>query len=382
MDLKAAHKSYPRFWVGSWGLAQMHTSTVTPQEVLAISSRIEDHFYERKAVAVSGKKIQKAVVAFANADGGELILGVSDDAAEPNPENRWVGAQSIERLNGALQCIQEVTPPIDQRYDFLKCPDRPGYVLRVRVEKDAEVHQTSDGTVYVRHGAQSLPVKNAQRIAELAFAKGAASFEDNTVNDVRPEAVVDADELRSFLESYSPATDPLDFAVSQNLLHPTSWQPRIASLLLFHQNPSTVIPRKCAVKISRYETKEDEPERDHLAEQVTLEGPLHTLIRAAIDNIKRIMSSVQIWTAQGLKYAEYPPEAIWEVVVNSLIHRDYSISDDVQILIYDNRIEVVSPGRLPGYVTPENILEARIFQESQDRPDPELLPKCTQQGHG
>lgn len=71
------------------------------------------------------------------------------------------------------------------------------------------------------------------------------------------------------------------------------------------------------------------------------------------------MSSVQIWTPEGLKYVKYPPEAIWEIVVNALIHRDYSISDDVQILIFDNRIEMLSPGRLPGYVTTENILDAR-----------------------
>ena len=75
--------------------------------------------------------------------------------------------------------------------------------------------------------------------------------------------------------------------------------------------------------------------------------------------IKSIMSSVNVWTADGLKNLEYPPEAIWEVIVNSLIHRDYFISDDVQILIYNNRIEVLSPGRLPGYVTVENILDAR-----------------------
>jgi ATP-dependent DNA helicase RecG len=59
------------------------------------------------------------------------------------------------------------------------------------------------------------------------------------------------------------------------------------------------------------------------------------------------------------RYPRHPPEAIWETTVNALIHRDYSISDDIQILIYDNRIEILSPGRLPGYVNVENILDAR-----------------------
>ena len=337
----------------------MQTKIVTQEEALAISGRGEDHFFERKSIRVPGRQIQKAIAAFANADGGELIIGVADDKEEADSERRWIGAPSIEQLNAALQNAQEIQPAVDLRYEFLKCLERSGYVLRLLIEKSSQVHHTADGTVYQRHGAQSLPIKDPQQITALAFAKGAASFEDQVVRDTPPEAVVDSRELREFLLSYSPATDPLDFAVNQNLLDSRSWQPRIGALLLFHENPSAVVPRKCAVKITRYETKEDEPERDHLAEQVTLEGPLYPLIQRTIGDIRRIMSSVKIWTAKGLKYAEYPPEAIWEVVVNALIHRDYSISDDVQVLIFDNRIEVLSPGRLPGYVTTQNILESR-----------------------
>jgi ATP-dependent DNA helicase RecG len=71
------------------------------------------------------------------------------------------------------------------------------------------------------------------------------------------------------------------------------------------------------------------------------------------------MSSVKVWTTEGLRNLDYPPEAVWEVIVNAIIHRDYSISDDIQIFIFDNRIEILSPGRLPGYVTVDNILDAR-----------------------
>lgn len=144
-----------------------------------------------------------------------------------------------------------------------------------------------------------------------------------------------------------------------------TWETKVAGTLLFHPYPSAVIPRKCSVKITRYETREDDPERAHLAEQVTLEGALYPLIYKTVDAIKSIMSSVNMWTTDGLKNLEYPPEAIWEVIVNSLIHRDYSISDDVQILIYNNRIEVLSPGRLPGYVTVENILDARYARNTK-----------------
>src|SRR6202043_1965483 len=62
----------------------------------------------------------------------------------------------------------------------------------------------------------------------------------------------------------------------------------------------------------------------------------------------------------GFEQIKYPQEAIQEIITNAVLHRDYSIADDVHIRIFDNRIEVQSPGRLPAHVTPENILEERF----------------------
>jgi ATP-dependent DNA helicase RecG len=149
------------------------------------------------------------------------------------------------------------------------------------------------------------------------------------------------------------------------LLDHRTWQPRTVAALLFHPAPSAVIPRKCAIKITRYETKDEDPERDHLAEQVTIEGPSYQLIHETVRRVTDIMSSIEVWSTEGLKKLEYPPEAIWETVVNAVIHRDYSISDDIQILIFDNRIEILSPGKLPGYVSIENILDARFSRNAK-----------------
>jgi len=81
--------------------------------------------------------------------------------------------------------------------------------------------------------------------------------------------------------------------------------------------------------------------------------------------VTEAMSSVAVWTTTGLKTLQYPPEAVWEIIVNAIIHRDYAISDDVQIRIFNNRIEVVSPGKLPGYVSVQNILDARYSRNSK-----------------
>jgi ATP-dependent DNA helicase RecG len=337
----------------------MRTRVIDEEEVLALASRDESHFYDRKGKGISGKKVQKIAVAFANADGGEFVIGIADDSDEPDPRKRWQGVTDLEALNSHLQALFQVTPGLDVRYEVLQCDTMPGLVLRVMIEKTADVQTTSDGTVYQRYGAQSLPIPDAQRITELAFAKGASSFEDQIVKTLPTEQIVDGEALKTFLVDYSPRTDPLEFCINENLLDYRTWEARVAAALLFHDLPSAVMPRKCAIKITRYETREDDPEREHLAYQKTVEGPMYELIYKAVDEIKAIMQSVTIRTASGLKNVEYPPESIWEVLVNAVIHRDYSISDDIQVLIFDNRIEVLSPGRLPGYVTVENILDAR-----------------------
>lgn len=337
----------------------MKKRKITLPEADDFSTRDESHFFDRKGFTVSGRNIQKIAVAFANADGGEFAVGIGDNKEYPIPSDRWKGATTIESFNGHLQSLTEIKPSLDMNYEFLECESRPGLVLRVTVDKSSYVHATSEGTVYRRQGAQSLPIVDPQEIIRLQFAKGTTSFEDQTLPGIPTEQISDSAELISFLSDYSPKTDPLEFCVSQNLVDFKNWHARVAAALLFHSTPSAVMPRKCAVKITRYETKENEPERDHLAEQFTVEGPSYQLIKDTVAKVQQIMSSVSVWTTDGLKTLNYPPEAIWEVIVNAIIHRDYSISDDIQILIYNDRIEVLSPGRLPSYVTIENILTAR-----------------------
>jgi ATP-dependent DNA helicase RecG len=343
----------------------VNQKTLEPKDADHLVTRQEDHFFDRKALRAGGRAVQKIAVALLNADGGEFVIGIADDEEEPTVDQRWQGAAKIEDFNPHMQALAEIKPALAGEYTVLSAPNQRGLALLVRVEKSSEVHQTADGTVYVRKGAQSLPVRDPQRIMELQFAKGAASFEDQVLSSTPTEEVSDAEELRRFLAQYSPKTDPLEFTLNQNLVDRKTWEPRVAGILLFNSNPASVMPRKCSVRIARYETKEDDPERDHLKTTLTLEGPLYPLIHDTVQKVTEIMSSVRVWTTSGLKTLEYPPEAIWEIVVNAVIHRDYSISDDVQVLVFDNRIEIISPGKLPGYVSTDNILDARYSRNSK-----------------
>ena len=331
-------------------------------EAIELCIKEEDHTYDKKAFGISGKKVQKIACAFANSDGGTFIVGISDDKEESVPKKRWNGAPKIEDFNSVIQSLNEISPGLDWNFHFARNPSNAGYVFIANIEKSSFVHKTSDDKVYQRISAQSLPLTSEQ-IVQLSFAKGTASFEDQVLKDAEPEDITDAQEIKRFLRDVSSKTDSIDFVVNQNLVDRKTWDPKCAGILLFNDNPSAIIPRKCAVKISRYETKE-ELERDFLKEQHTIEGPIYKLIHKSVSKITEIMSSISIWTKEGLKKVEYPPEAIWEVVVNAIIHRDYSVSDYVQILIYSNRVEVLSPGKLPGYVTVDNILDARYSRNS------------------
>jgi ATP-dependent DNA helicase RecG len=337
----------------------MKEKEITLDEALDLSSRDENHFFDRKDAAIKPASLQKHAVAFANADGGDVVIGIADDKSQPDINLRWNGLKDIEDFNPIFQVLTEISPSINYEASFLRCGSKNGLVLRLTIEKSDKVHSTSDSTVYVRRSAQSIPLKDPQKIQELSFAKGESSFEDFLIKDAEPEDIFESEEMKHFLTDYSPHTDSIGFTVNQNLVDRKNFSPRAAGLLLFANNPSVTIPKKCAVKITRYTTVDKVPTRDQLKEQFTVEGPLYQLIERTISKVQEIMSNVSTWTSRGLTVVSYPPETIWEIVVNAVIHRDYSISDDVHILIFDNRIEVLSPGRLPGFVTVDNILEAR-----------------------
>jgi ATP-dependent DNA helicase RecG len=333
---------------------------ISKTDAIDFCARDEDQYYDRKSKEISGKKVQKIAVALANSDGGEFVIGIKDDKQESNNEKKWNGADKIEDFNGQLQSLTEITPSLPLKYEVLQCTHLPGYVLHLFIDKSSKVHNCSNNLVYQRIGAQSIKISDPQKIIELSFAKGETTYEDSIISTIPTEQISEGKEIKEFLHDFSPKTDPIDYLSNSNLMDFNTWEPRVCCLLLYHSDPPSVLTTRCSVKIARYETREDDPERDHLAGTWTIAGPLYRLIHGTVNKISEIMSSVSIWTSEGLQKVKYPPEAIWEIVVNAIIHRDYSISDDVLVLIYNDRIEVKSPGKLPGFVTVDNILDVRF----------------------
>ena len=72
------------------------------------------------------------------------------------------------------------------------------------------------------------------------------------------------------------------------------------------------------------------------------------------------MHNLGVNTPEGLESVKYPITALHEIITNAVLHRDYSVADDIHIRIFDNRVEVASPGTLPAHITAENILNERF----------------------
>jgi ATP-dependent DNA helicase RecG len=333
------------------------------EEVLDLCERGENDYFDRKSARMKPRDVQDAAVGFANAEGGTLVIGVEDIAKEPNPLKRWVGKRSIEEYNSFIQSLASLNPGIDFSHRFLFRDDTltRDYVLEIVIRKSLRVHETASGDVLIRRGASNIKLP-AAKVQELMRAKGIVSEEDTLLADVAPDPIIDGAPLSRFLASLSITNkDPLAFSLQERLIDAKSYAPTVASALLFAENPSAVVPRQCAVKIVRYDSSHDEIERDNLTEdRHTIEGPLKQQIELAFNTLREVISRCICWTMEGLRAPTYPDEALYEVLVNSVLHRDYAVSDNVLISVYRNRVDFRSPGRLPGFVTTNNILDARF----------------------
>jgi ATP-dependent DNA helicase RecG len=141
-------------------------------------------------------------------------------------------------------------------------------------------------------------------------------------------------------------------------------KPTVAGVILFADEPQAILPKRTSVKIYRYKTR-GEGSRETLAfDPLTIEGDLYNQIVASIEKTIEIVESIPRLGGEGLESISYPREAIHEIVTNALLHRDYYDVNDVHIRIFDNRIEIESPGRLPAHITPENILTDRFARNA------------------
>jgi ATP-dependent DNA helicase RecG len=315
----------------------------------------EGHFHDLKSKDIAPTKLTRTIAAFANASGGEIYVGIDELAGPAGAKIRkWRGFADPEEANGHLQAFEQVFP-LGSYYTatFLSCQSEIGLVLQLQIFKSKDICKALDGNVYTRRGAQNLPLTTEEQLARLRLDKGITSFETETVN-VDKSLVSNSTVTLQFLLSVVPTAEPEPWLRKQLLLHGD--KPTVAAVLLFAEDPQAILPKRCGIKVLRYKTTERVGSRDTLAfNPLTVEGCLYEQIAAAVTETVRVVEDVQVLGPSGLESIKYPHATLHEIITNAALHRDYSIAADIQIRIYDNRIEVESPGRLPGHVTTENI---------------------------
>lgn len=326
---------------------------VSNKEVEKLLSLEEGHFSELKSKEISIAKLTKALAAFSNAEGGELFIGIEDSP------RAWNGFDNIEAANAHVRTFEEFFPlGNDFQYQFLFNENEHGFVLKVQVSKTRELKVASDSRVYVRRGAQSLSVTDEDRLLSLRRDKGIVSFESELVN-CPEELVTNSTHIIEFLLEVVPTAEPGPWLKKQMALQ--NEKVTVVAVLLFAEEPQAILPKRTGLKVYRYKTSADVETRETLEfDPISVEGNAYSQIYDAVSKVSKIIESVRLQTAEGLVAVKYPQEALHEIITNSVIHRDYSITDDIHIRVFDNRVEVLSPGTLPGHITPENILSERF----------------------
>lgn len=153
----------------------IRTVAITFDQAERIRTIEESQFADVKAAELAPGKASRTFSAFANADGGELFVGIRDETRTGYRE--WRGFSNPEAANGLVQVIDQLFPlGQDVDCEFLKCQSLDGVVLHVQVHKTKSPIKATNGVAYVRRGAQDQPCDTPEKFKQLEYAKGIASF--------------------------------------------------------------------------------------------------------------------------------------------------------------------------------------------------------------
>ena len=333
---------------------------LSAKEVEVLLNTVEDHFNDFKSKQIAPNKLQETFVAFANADGGNIYIGIEDAASD---RERLSGFNEPEEANAIIATLLESTNPAVENVEivYLKT-SKNGLILHIDIPKSPKVHYTASGDCFIRANAQKVKIKG-ERVTQLSYSKGAEPYEKKAVDIVEVQDILDSDYYVDYRRRIGTSQSPEVFLKKQRLLtkKEDEFVPNVGCVLLFDEEPQGSLDTRCAVKVYRLRTTETEYKREQLQEDpVTIEGPLEIVILRTIDKVKEYVDGASFKDGDNLVKLVYPAEALKEILVNAVIHRDYSQKDDVHVKVYDNRIEVQSPGRLPGYMTINNLYEERF----------------------
>jgi ATP-dependent DNA helicase RecG len=331
---------------------------ITGEERDRLLSLEEDTFIDLKASEIQPKKLSITISAFANTAGGDLYVGIGESEFFGTKTRQWRGFKDQEEANGHIQSLEALFPlGADYSYEFLRVPGSNGIVLHISVQRTAQIAKAHNKKVYVRRGPQNLEVKGPAALERLRLDKGIESFEKQTV-DVDLITITESLTLKTFVKQVVPEVLPKIFLKKQNLIR--NGKPTVAAVLLFSDEPQAALPKRSGVKLYRYKTTGAATRETLAGDPKSIEGPIYDLIKTAVKETAAMVEGLQKLGPTGLEPVKYPHETLHEIITNAILHRDYSIVADVLIRVFDNRVEVESPGLLPGHITIKNIRDEQF----------------------
>ena len=328
---------------------------MTIEEILANE---EMQIFDRKSINIEPRALAIPIVAFANADGGTVAIGISDKT------RRIEGIDyEIQKLNELLRVpFDFCVPTVKAEIEKVPCIDfkgRNNHVLLMHIEPSMEVHANQADEVFMRVGDKSKKLTFDER-TQLMYDKGERFFEDKPVSDADLDDI-DMEFVEKYVDKIGYSKSAMEYLKeNKGFVKEKNNQIQIstAAILLFGKNPQLYFPR-ARVRFIRYEgTQEYVGAQMNVVKDITFEGNILNMLTSAISYLDTQIKEKTYLGEDGIFVTEeeYPKFVRQELIVNAVTHRDYSIrGTDIQIKMFDDRIVVESPGKLPGLVKIDNI---------------------------
>ena len=326
---------------------------------VALAWAKENQYFDRKSARIKPNDVARHIVAFANAAGGKLAIGIED-----NGEITGFGvdrAQNVEDFEQAALTFCSPVPNVrKERVPVVTASGRDDFilVLDVGASTDRVISRRGDRKVFLRQQDRSVELDREQ-VTALEYDKNQRRFEDevvdrSSIDDVDPEVMA---RYKADIGTDLPDEQVLrsrGFLVDGHLTN--------AGVLIFAENPTRFIP--CArVRVIRFDgDKMGTGRRLNIVKERTFDGPLPKAIEGAKAMISEQLREFQYLGDDGRfkVIPEYPEFAWFEGLVNAVTHRNYALGGDhIRVMMYDDRMEILSPGRLPSIVTLENMRRTR-----------------------
>lgn len=304
---------------------------------------------------IDEERLAETLVAFANTDGGLLFVGV-DSSGLPT------GQAAPDEIESALRmALARCRPPVRTSWESSETPEGP--VIAIQVPKSVDLHNLDDGRILVRQGASNVPVSSNTAV-ELSAGKPGGSFEEQEVAGASREEDWDPEIIEEYLQkreergaARTTGLKRLFFEIGA-MTHDE--KPTVAGMLLFGRRPQTFLPQSGLVFVKF--TGTDMRAENGMAgygRREEINGPLARMVERAWNVVWEEMGvSAYINGLQREENPTYPQFAVREALINAICHRDYRLSGRrVEVRMFADRLEVISPGGLPGYITIDNIVD-------------------------